>query len=165
MTRTRIAIAREALVAKMNRRRDGVAQHRKLQHRDVEAASIEAHQGACEAFGARPEFAHEFFPRVIAEREALDRAQHVVIVNISNRDRNREMKRDGEKVAVAAASQIFAIALESLAVAESLTVEVDLVEQVFVDSGLDVEDRESHQPGRSSSPSMIFAATDLKAAV
>src|ERR1019366_9976833 len=73
--------------------------------------------------------------------------------------------RDGEKVAVAAASQIFAIALESLAVAESLTVEVDLVEQVFVDSGLDVEDRESHQPGRSSSPSMIFAATDLKAAV
>ncbi len=53
----------------------------------------------------------------------------------------------GKKVAVATPPQIFAIALESLAVAESLTLEVDLVEEVFVDSGLDIEDGERRQFG------------------
>ena len=38
------------------------------------------------------------------------------------------------------------IAMECVVVGELLTFEVDLVEQVLVDSGLDVEDRESHQP-------------------
>src|SRR5271155_625504 len=75
------------------------------------------------------------------------------------------MQRDGEEVAVTPPSQVFAIALERFAIAEFLAIVVDPVKEVFVDSGLDVKDGESHQLGCSSSPSMIFAATALKAAV
>src|SRR5580704_1739491 len=104
-----------------------MAQGGELQHRDIEAPSIESDQGTGEAFGAGPEFTHQGFFRVIAEGKSLDRIEYVVVINVSDRDRDRKMQGDRKKVAVAAPPQVFAIAIESLAIAEPLTIEVNLV--------------------------------------
>src|ERR1700683_2845265 len=160
MTRRRVSMPSGTLVGKMNRRRNPVAQRGEFQHRNIETAPVETYHRSGEAFRPAPEFADQFFFRVIRSRESVDGVENVIIADVSDRDRNRQMQGDGKEIAAATVAQIVAVTMERIVVSELLTFEVNLVEQVLIDPGLDVEDRERHQPLWPSRPAIIFAATD-----
>ena len=126
-------------LCEMGLRGDPVPKRMQFEHGQVKAAAVEGDDASAEILSPAPELAHQVALRCASQ--ILDRFQNVVLVDVADGDGNRYVQGGRKETA----AQFLAQTLVGLFLVDLQARIKRIVQQTFVDAGLNIKNCKSHR--------------------